>query len=93
MCCLRCNIKKLQLVLAMEHLAQSRVIWEGLESEHELALTLTEEAALLEGDAQCKALKRAYEILARLGASIEAEGVKRLREAYGWSERPTERLS
>jgi class 3 adenylate cyclase/tetratricopeptide (TPR) repeat protein len=67
---------------ALGHLTQSRIILEELGSEHELALTLIEEAALLESEAQCETLKRAREILRRLGAS-EAEGVKRLMAAFG----------
>ena len=68
---------------AAEHLAQSRAILEELGNEYELALTLTEEAALLEGDALCETLKRAREIFRRLGASVEAEGVQRLMAAFG----------
>lgn len=69
---------------AVEHLAQSRAILEELGGEHELALTLVEEAGLLEGPAQREAFGRARDILIRLGASAEVEGVKRLMAAYGF---------
>jgi len=65
---------------AVEHLTQSQTILEKLGSEHELALTLIEEAWVLESNARIEALERAREILNRLGAP-EAEGVKRLLEA------------
>jgi len=71
-----------QLDHAVEHLAQSRAILEELGSEHELALTLVEEARLLEGDAQRKTLERAHDIFARLGATAEAKGVEKLLDAY-----------
>jgi tetratricopeptide (TPR) repeat protein len=77
-------LEQSKLDQAAERLAQSRVILQELGSEHELALTLVEEAALLEGAAQRQALVRALEILRRLGTIAEAEGVKRLMEAYGW---------
>jgi tetratricopeptide (TPR) repeat protein len=67
---------------ALEHLTQSRLILEELGSEHELALTLVEEAGLLEGEMQRETLQLAREIFRRLGASAEAEGVKRLLAAY-----------
>ena len=66
----------------MEHLIQSRVILEEVGSEHELALTLVEEARLLEDDAQRKTLERTHAIFVRLGATAEAEGVKKLIDAY-----------
>ncbi len=70
---------------AAEHLAQSRAILEELGSEHELALTLVEEAGLLEGEVQHGKLHLALEIFGRLGASAEAEGVKRLLDAYAYA--------
>jgi tetratricopeptide (TPR) repeat protein len=66
---------------AAEYLAQSKAILQELGCARELALTLVEEAWLLEGDTQIETLERAREILARLGAP-EAEGVKRLLEDY-----------
>jgi len=67
---------------AVEHLAQSQAILEELGSEHELALTLVEAARLLEDDAQRKALEHAHDIFIRLGATAEAEGVKKLLDAH-----------
>jgi len=71
-----------QLDHAVEHLTRSRAILEELGSEHELALTLVEEAKLLEDDAQRKTLERAHDIFIRLGAIAEAEGVEKLLDAY-----------
>ena len=71
-----------QLDHAVEHLTQSRAIVEELGSEHELALTLVEEARLLEDDAQRKTLERTHAIFVRLGATAEVEGVGKLLDAY-----------
>jgi hypothetical protein len=65
-------------------LPPSRAILEVLGSEHELALTLIEQASLLEGPTQRETLGRARDILIRLSASAEAEGVKRLMAAYSF---------
>jgi len=66
----------------VEHLTQSQAILEEVGSEHELALTLVEEARLLEDDAQRKTSERTHAIFVRLGATAEVEGVGKLLDAY-----------